>query len=53
MGRRNNEGAFEPAISFVEAMQSVPEEELNVFIHLDNLYAKMEAQYIEQTKGKK
>lgn len=47
------DGGFEPSVSYVEAMQSIPEEQLNVFIQLDNLYAKMEAQYIKQTKGKR
>lgn len=53
LGKRNSVGAFEAPVSFVEAMQSISSEALGVFMKLDSIYAKMEAQYIEQTTGKK
>jgi hypothetical protein len=48
-GKRGQDGIFEPSVSYVEAIQSIPEETLDVFLKLDNVYAKMESQYIKQT----
>lgn len=53
IGRRNAHGGFEPSISYVEAIQAIPSERLQVFLELDSLYSKMEKQYLKQTAGRK
>lgn len=51
LGKRNFNGGFEPSVSYLEAVHNIENEKLQVFLAMDNLYSKMEQQYIKQ-KGK-